>query len=80
MNGLSDVRLVLRGQELLDEQVNSIQMSRPVVSPATSRLGMFFHRWATRKTLLDLDDDQLRDIGITRQQARAEGLKPFWRR
>ena len=79
MNGLSDVRLTLRNQDLLDEQAPSIQMSRTAASPATSLWGLFFHRWTSRKTLLKLDSDQLRDIGITGQQARAEGLKPFWR-
>ncbi|WP_397450572.1 DUF1127 domain-containing protein [Pseudomonas sp. NA-150] len=79
MNGMSDVRLMLRGQELLDEQAHSIQMVRSDVYPATSRLGLFLHRWASRKPLLEMDADQLRDIGITRQQARAEGLKPFWK-
>jgi uncharacterized protein YjiS (DUF1127 family) len=76
MNGISDVRLILRSQELQDQQAFGIQMSsRPNLSP----WGLFVHRWSTRKTLLELDADQLRDIGISREQARAEGLKPFWR-
>ncbi|WP_122300679.1 DUF1127 domain-containing protein, partial [Pseudomonas syringae] len=33
----------------------------------------------TRKALLDLSREQLRDIGLTAEQARREGLKPFWR-
>jgi uncharacterized protein YjiS (DUF1127 family) len=32
-----------------------------------------------RRALLELDDDQLRDIGISRRQALEEGRKPFWR-
>jgi len=76
MNGLSDVRLMLRSQELLEEQVPSIQMSCP---QNLNRWGLFYHRWVTRKALLDLGADQLRDIGISREQARNEGLKPFWR-
>jgi uncharacterized protein YjiS (DUF1127 family) len=41
--------------------------------------------WATwdrqrqRRALLDLDAHTLRDIGITREEALNEGLKPFWR-
>jgi uncharacterized protein YjiS (DUF1127 family) len=41
--------------------------------------------WATwdrqrqRRALLDLDAHALRDIGITREEALNEGLKPFWR-
>lgn len=76
MNGISDVRLILRSQELLSEQNSSIQMTCP---PNLSRWGVFRHRWITRQTLLELTADQLRDIGITREQAQVEGLKPFWR-
>jgi uncharacterized protein YjiS (DUF1127 family) len=36
-------------------------------------------RWNQRKDLRELDDHLLRDIGITREQARREIGKPFWR-
>ena len=32
-----------------------------------------------RRALLALSDDMLKDIGISRSQADAEGSKPFWR-
>ncbi|QKV18041.1 DUF1127 domain-containing protein [Oricola thermophila] len=32
----------------------------------------------TRLHLRELTDDQLRDIGLTREQARFEANKPFW--
>lgn len=32
----------------------------------------------TRMHLRELTDDQLRDIGVTREQARFEADKPFW--
>lgn len=35
-------------------------------------------RQRSRLQLLDLNDDQLRDIGLTRQQAQQEGQKAFW--
>ena len=76
MNGMSDVRLMLRGQELLEARGPFIKLK---CAPASNRWGVFRHRWVTRKVLLELDAEQLRDIGITREQARAEGLKPFWR-
>jgi uncharacterized protein YjiS (DUF1127 family) len=44
-----------------------------------SRWGLFWHRLHTRKALLELTTEQLCDIGLSREQARAEGLKPFWR-
>jgi uncharacterized protein YjiS (DUF1127 family) len=36
-------------------------------------------RWRQRQALLDLDDRLLRDIGITREQAKREARKPFWK-
>ena len=44
------------------------------------RWSLFWCRRHTRKALLDLTAEQLRDIGLTAEQARQEGLKPFWRR
>lgn len=42
-----------------------------------------FVRWSinfdTRKRLLELDERQLRDIGIDWVDAEKEGEKPFWR-
>lgn len=76
MNGLSDVRLMLHSQELHEGQAPRVQKSNP---PGLSRWGVFRHRWVTRKALLDLDAKQLCDVGISLEQARSEGLKPFWR-
>jgi uncharacterized protein YjiS (DUF1127 family) len=36
-------------------------------------------RIETRQHLLDLDDRLLRDIGISRYDAKKEAAKPFWR-
>jgi uncharacterized protein YjiS (DUF1127 family) len=73
MNGMSDVRLMLHGQELEAGQ-------EPAMSTLTrNRWNLFWHRRHTRKVLLDLTAEQLRDIGLTAEQARQEGLKPFWR-
>lgn len=41
-------------------------------------LGLY-RRQAQRRALAGLDDHLLRDIGITRAQARAEAARPFWR-
>jgi uncharacterized protein YjiS (DUF1127 family) len=37
-------------------------------------------RSAQRRALAELDDDRLRDIGLTRAEAQAEAAMPFWRR
>jgi len=42
------------------------------------RLLWLHDRQRQRRALLELDDRLLADIGITREQAQAEGRKPFW--
>ena len=37
-------------------------------------------RGRQRRALADLDDHLLRDIGMTRDHARREAEKPFWKR
>ena len=37
-----------------------------------------YSRRRQRHALLELDDDRLADIGVTRQQAEQEARKPFW--
>ncbi|MCY1398590.1 hypothetical protein D9M71_136250 [compost metagenome] len=75
MNGLSDVRLKLYGEEL--QQAQQARLNGTVAG--MSRWRLFWHRLETRRALLNLDDQQLRDIGLSPEQAREEGLKPFWR-
>lgn len=75
MGGMSDVRLQLLATELEVEQ-------RPKVYNAPAGLdgwGLMLHRWRTRRALLQLEDYQLRDIGLTWEQARREARKPFWK-
>jgi uncharacterized protein YjiS (DUF1127 family) len=80
MNGLSDVRLTLHSQELAAGQENGLRSATLCnAMSGLSRWALFWHRLHTRKVLLELTPEQLRDIGLTREQARAEGLKPFWR-
>jgi uncharacterized protein YjiS (DUF1127 family) len=49
-----------------------------------SHLGEILVAWlergAGRRALSLLDEHRLRDIGLTREQARAEAAKPCWRR
>jgi len=51
-----------------------------------SGLAVTIRRWNARSSqrralawLADLDDYLLKDIGVTREQARREAAKPFWR-
>ncbi|MEX5591662.1 DUF1127 domain-containing protein [Pseudomonas orientalis] len=73
MNGMSDVRLALHGQEL------EVGQERAPTLPGENRWSLFRRRRHTRKALLTLTPEQLRDVGLTAEQARHEGLKPFWR-
>jgi len=43
---------------------------------AGARVAM--RRYRTRQHLADLDERLLRDIGVTRLDARQEAAKPFW--
>ncbi|MHA6491975.1 DUF1127 domain-containing protein [Pseudomonas borbori] len=75
MNGLSDVRLTLL-QDELDENGQS-RLTRAAV-PSKGRWAQYWRRLSTRRALLNLNDAQLKDIGLTRAQARREALRPFW--
>jgi uncharacterized protein YjiS (DUF1127 family) len=80
MNGLSDVRLTLHSQELAAGQNNGAREAVMRNAPSgLSRWGLLWHRLHTRKALLELTTEQLRDVGLSPEQAREEGLKPFWR-
>ncbi|WP_339490458.1 DUF1127 domain-containing protein [Pseudomonas rhizophila] len=80
MNGLSDVRLTLHSQELAAGQEKELRNAMLHSAPSDlSRWALFWRRLHTRKALLELTPEQLRDIGLSREQAREEGLKPFWR-
>ncbi len=53
---------------------------RPAAGGAWLRLiGTWMERRRQRRALAELDDHQLRDIGLTRAEARAECAQPFWR-
>jgi uncharacterized protein YjiS (DUF1127 family) len=77
MNGFSDVRLALYSQELSEGQAVVVKTT------CMSKLGrwaLYGHRWTSRQVLLSLTADELRDIGLNPEQARSEGMKPFWRK
>ena len=82
MNGFTDVQSALPGsQRQAQQQVNSGQrtLTHTEASPAVSRWALYRHRRISRRALLELTDDELRDIGLDYSQARLEASKPFWR-
>ncbi len=46
---------------------------------AVSIVALLLERGRSRRVLATLDDDQLRDIGISRADAQLESERPFWR-
>lgn len=77
MNGLSDTRLSLHAKEL---ELDHLRVRARTSSAAEDgRWHRFWRRLQTRRALLNLDEQALRDIGLTREQAREEALKPFWK-
>lgn len=67
MNGFTEIRLLSAQQQTLH-------------APAgLGRWGLFWHRWTTRQQLRALSAQELADVGLTVQQQRMEGVKPFWR-
>lgn len=44
-----------------------------------ARLAAALERRRTRRALAQLDDAGLADVGLTREEARAESARPFWR-
>jgi uncharacterized protein YjiS (DUF1127 family) len=54
-------------------------ITTPVLPRLLAALRRMHTRWHQRHDLRELDDHLLRDIGVTREQARREASKPFWR-
>jgi uncharacterized protein YaiL (DUF2058 family) len=79
MNGLSDVRLTLHSQELVAGQGNGAQRRHAQRAVRPESLGSVLASSAHAQGVAEADAEQLKDVGLTREQAREEGLKPFWR-
>ena len=56
---------------------------RPLLDSLLRRLAlvmlMYWHRHRSRQALSLLNEGQLRDIGLSRDEAEKEWQKPFWR-
>lgn len=59
-------------------QVSRKSAGRGLV-PILEALLAWHDRARQRRTLMELSDDMLRDIGISRAEALGEAQKPFWR-
>lgn len=45
---------------------------------ATDALDRMMDRRRSRLALLEMTDDQLKDVGLSRGEAYREGIRPFW--
>lgn len=70
-------RAELRGVRPSGRQGYVRRMVRMVRSLA-NRIGCLLDRRRSRLALLEMTDDQLKDIGISRCEAHREGLRRFW--
>ncbi|WP_163271350.1 DUF1127 domain-containing protein [Chelativorans alearense] len=52
-------------------------LARLLVAVA-ERLESMMEKRRSRRALLELSDEQLKDIGISRADAVREGIRPFW--
>jgi uncharacterized protein YjiS (DUF1127 family) len=50
-----------------------------VIGALKGYLKSMLDRQRQRRALLLLDDRLLKDVGVTREQVKKEGGKPFWR-
>lgn len=78
MNGLGDARLTLSRHELANTSPVHLTGRTPASGEKVSRWVSFWQRLHTRRALLRLTDEQLRDVGLTRDEANREALRPFW--
>ena len=52
---------------------------RPAWQVVLLTLALWHHRHRSRRHLAALDDRELLDVGLTREDRRTECAKPFWR-
>jgi uncharacterized protein YjiS (DUF1127 family) len=67
------------GREFSRDRIDAFSFQNSI-NKGAARSDLWLARIRQRQALARLDDRLLRDIGVTRDQAKAESRKPFWRR
>jgi len=57
-------------------ELHTTHVQAPLRSVET--IGRWLRKWHSRQELLALDDEQLADVGLSRDVVRAAANKPFW--
>ena len=60
-------------------QAERLNTTKRLVSGLLAAVAAWRVRRATRGMLAELDEHGLKDIGVSRHEARVESSKPFWR-
>ena len=79
MNGQIYGKAVVGGLQRRRRRTPLARHLRDAATAAFDRLLAWQERARSRQMLRGLDDHMLRDIGIDRSVAEAEGSTPFWR-
>lgn len=75
---MNDLVIGVRAANLENESGNWPARVRGLLYQVFERLVHAWGRQRQRQALAQLDERLLRDIGVSRAQARAESEKPFW--
>lgn len=78
MRNVSAIRPVARIAIRVGRVIRVIRFDLPILAMLARRWAVCAARWRQRRDLAELDDRLLRDVGITRDQARRESSRPFW--
>ena len=71
--------LCLLSPDALPSRVDVSGLHREPIRRRLEAVGkLWLRRHSTRRALAALNDDELRDIGLTRDDVRREIAKPFW--
>ena len=77
MDTIETIPYASLGSRLSGRRTYVTRLAR-VVPSFVRWIGSLLERRRSRLVLLEMTDDQLRDIGVTRCDAHREGLRPFW--
>ncbi len=67
------------GRDGMRSLATRTRFGRPILTRIADVLDSWLERHHSRRDLVELDERLLRDIGVTRVEARRESAMPFWK-